>query len=157
GGRGVRHLPLDTIPAETGIASAFQPLRPRFFPDFCHVMAWKKSSDIAVKRFIEALPEVAQGGRRKMFGSEACFVNGGFWAGMYQDDVVIKLPAEVKEAQRELSHAKPFDPMGGRPMKSWWVVPRVVSESPKALSGLLTSTFAVVAMGAPKKVKKAKP
>jgi hypothetical protein len=118
-------------------------------------MAWKKSSDMAVKRFIEALPDAAMGGRRKMFGYEACFVNGGFWAGMYQDEIVIKLPPELKDATKALAGAAPFDPMGGRPMKSWWVIPRKVSESPKALGELLTSTFAAVAAGAaPKKTKK---
>jgi hypothetical protein len=110
-------------------------------------MAWKKSSDTAVKRFVEALPDAAAGGRRKMFGYEACFVNGGFWAGMYQDDIVIKLPNELKDATKALSGAAQFDPMGGRPMKSWWVIPRKVSESPKALGALLTSTFAAVATG----------
>jgi hypothetical protein len=120
-------------------------------------MAWKKSSDMAVKRFIEALPDAAMGGRRKMFGYEACFVNGGFWAGMYQDEIVIKLPPELKDATKALAGAAQFDPMGGRPMKSWWVIPRKVSESPKALGALLTSTFAEVATGAaPKKPKKTK-
>jgi hypothetical protein len=116
-------------------------------------MAWKKSSDIAVKRFLQALPEAAQGGRRKMFGYEACFVNGGFWAGMYQDDIVIKLPDAVKAATKSLSGAVPFDPMGGRPMKSWWVIPTKVSESSRALGELLTATFAAVAGGAKKKAK----
>jgi hypothetical protein len=116
-------------------------------------MAWKKSSDTAVKRFIEALPDAAAGGRRKMFGYEACFVNGGFWAGMYQDDIVIKLPNELKDATQALAGAAPFDPMGGRPMKSWWVIPRKVSESPKALGALLTSTFAAVATAKATKTK----
>src|SRR5437588_6018730 len=100
-------------------------------------MAWKKSSEEAVERFVVALPTEAVGGRRKMFGYEACFVNGGFWAGMYQDEIVIKLPPEVKAQTRELAKAAAFDPMGGRPMKNWWVIPRVVSESPKKLAALL--------------------
>jgi hypothetical protein len=110
-------------------------------------MAWKRSSDTAVKRFVEALPDAAAGGRRKMFGYEACFVNGGFWAGMYQDDMVIKLPDALKSATKALDGAANFDPMGGRPMKSWWIIPRKVSESPAALRALLTATFAEVATG----------
>src|SRR4051812_10963095 len=104
-------------------------------------MAWKKSSEDAVKRFVEALPEPATKGRRKMFGYEACFVAGNFWAGMYQDDVVIKLPDEVKASQPELARAARFDPMGGRPMKQWWVVPKKISANASALGKLLAATL----------------
>ena len=89
-----------------------------------------------------------------MFGYEACFVNGGFWTGMYQDDVVIKLPPQVKEQTRELANAKSFDPMGGRPMKNWWVIPRAVSESPKKLGALLGTTYGPVMAAPPEKKKK---
>ena len=119
-------------------------------------MAWKKSSPQSVERFVSALPEEAAGGRRKMFGYEACFVNGGFWTGMYQDDVVIKLPPEVKGQTKALAAAKPFDPMGGRPMKNWWVIPRAVSESPKKLQGLLGTTYGPVAAAPPDKQARAK-
>lgn len=44
-------------------------------------MAWKKSSPESVERFVGALPTDAAGGRRKMFGDVACFVNGTFWKG----------------------------------------------------------------------------
>src|SRR5438874_2895612 len=104
-------------------------------------MAWKKSSEEAVKRFVGALPNAAARGRRKMFGYEACFVAGGFWAGMYQDDIVLKLPDEVKDAQPALTNAAHFDPMGGRPMKQWWVVPRKISASPAQLGKLLAATY----------------
>ena len=120
-------------------------------------MAWKKSSAEAVERFVGALPTDAAGGRRKMFGYEACFVNGGFWAGMYQEEIVIKLPPEVKAQTAELSAAKQFDPMGGRPMKNWWIVPRPVSESPKKLSALLVKTYGPVSAAPPQKKAKNPP
>src|SRR2546425_7346616 len=119
-------------------------------------MAWKKSSAEAVERFVGALPTDAAGGRRKMFGYEACFVNGAFWTGMYQDEMVIKLPLEVKDQLPELAKASQFDPMGGRPMKNWWVIPRAVSESPKKLSALLGTTYGPVSAAPPEK-KKSKP
>lgn len=118
-------------------------------------MAWKKSSEAVVARFVGALPGEALGGRRKMFGYEACFVNGSFWTGLYQDDVLLKLPDEVKAQLPELKTAKNFDPMGGRPMKAWWVLPARISKSAKALSALLATTYGPVsAAPAPKKKKK---
>lgn len=60
----------------------------------------------------------------KMFGM-ACFkANGKAAGGSWQGDMVFKLtdPA-VRERALAIDGAHAFDPMGGRPMREWVVVP----------------------------------
>lgn len=60
----------------------------------------------------------------KMFGMECFKANGKAAGGLYQEHMVFKLtdPA-LREHALALAGAHAFDPMGGRPMKEWVVVP----------------------------------
>ena len=58
---------------------------------------------------------------KKMFGYQASFVKGNFFMGLHEDNVVVRLPDGLHEKFPELSGSPPFDPMGGRPMKGWFV------------------------------------
>jgi len=64
----------------------------------------------------------------KMFGMDCFKANGKAAGGLWQEHMVFKLtdPA-VRERALTIEGAHPFDPMGGRPMKEWVVVP--VSQS----------------------------
>jgi hypothetical protein len=54
-----------------------------------------------------------------------CFkTNGKAAGGFWQGSMVFKLTdATLRQQALALSGAHPFDPMGGRPMKEWVVVP----------------------------------
>ena len=60
-----------------------------------------------------------------MFGMDCFTANGKAAGGLSGEDMVFKL---TDPAQREQALAIPgahaFDPMGGRPMKEWVVVPK---------------------------------
>jgi hypothetical protein len=61
---------------------------------------------------------------KKMFGMDCFTANGKAAGGLSGEDMVFKL---TDSAQREealaIEGAHLFDPMGGRPMKEWVVVP----------------------------------
>lgn len=98
---------------------------------------WKESSPELVARFEAALPRDPRITPRKMFGYPASFLSEGFFAGLFEERVVVRLPADVHAKTKALAKAASFDPMGGRPMKGWYVVPDAVAADGKKLGALL--------------------
>jgi hypothetical protein len=78
----------------------------------------------------------------RMFGMPSLQANGRSIAGLWGDSLVVKLPPAGVEAVMKLSGVAPFDPMGGRPMKEWVVVPRAHS---RRWSDLAEAALAYVA------------
>lgn len=76
----------------------------------------------------------------KMFGMPCVKRGGKAVAGFWQDSVVFKLPdAGARERALALGGAALFDPMGGRPMKEWVVVPAAhADEWPSLAEAALT-------------------
>jgi TfoX/Sxy family transcriptional regulator of competence genes len=85
-------------------------------------MAWRKSSQELVQAFDAALPQRALVERRKMFGYPAAFVNGNMFAGLHQDDVLVRLPEAERQALL-VSGGRKFEPMHGRVMKNYLLLP----------------------------------
>jgi TfoX/Sxy family transcriptional regulator of competence genes len=101
-------------------------------------MAWRKSPPELVRAFDAALPQRDGVERRKMFGYPAAFVNGNMFAGLHQDDVLVRL----SEAERQALLARGgrnFEPMPGRVMKSYLLVPEASDN--QALSLWLRKAF----------------
>jgi TfoX/Sxy family transcriptional regulator of competence genes len=97
-----------------------------------HEGAWQKAPAELVERFREAVTDLpAQ--QRQMFGYPAAFVNGHMFTGLHEDRWVVRLPeADGAELLGEPG-ARPFEPMPGRPMKGFVVLPpQVVAEPERA-------------------------
>ncbi len=61
----------------------------------------------------------------KMMGMPSLKANGKLFAGKTSDDMVFKLPdAGARERALKLQGAHLFEPMEGRQMKEWIVVPK---------------------------------
>jgi hypothetical protein len=78
-----------------------------------------------VERF-EALAEdlVARGARRsQMFGMPVLKAGAKVFAGTFGDAMTFKLGPEDLEKARTQSGVEAFEPMKGRPMKEWVLVP----------------------------------
>ena len=117
-------------------------------------MRFKKSSPEIVARFADALPGSALVERKKMFGYPSAFVRGNYFAGLFEETVVLRLPEPQREELPALANAAVFDPMRtGRGMKDWLVVPEEVASNPRALAALLEAALALVAT-LPQKAKK---
>jgi TfoX/Sxy family transcriptional regulator of competence genes len=84
-----------------------------------------KSSPEIVERFaavIDRFPEVE---RRKMFGYPAAFVGGNMATGLFAEQWVVRLPESERAAAID-EGATSFEPMPGRPMKGFVVIPPAV-------------------------------
>jgi len=58
-----------------------------------------------------------------MFGNDAAFVNGNMFFGIYGSAVLVRLPAgRAKDLLKE-EEARPFEPIPGRRMNGYVVVP----------------------------------
>jgi TfoX/Sxy family transcriptional regulator of competence genes len=85
-------------------------------------MTFHKAPSELVDRFAEVMTEVPGAELRKMFGYPAGFANGYMFTGLHEDRWVIRLP---EDAQAELTGmgATQFEPMPGRPMRGFLIVP----------------------------------
>lgn len=102
---------------------------------------WKKSPPELIARFEAALPRDPNVEPKKMFGYPAAFVSGGFFTGLHEHRVVLRLPADVHAQTKALASAAAFEPMGGRPMRGWYVVPDTITSDAKKLSALLAEVL----------------
>ena len=96
--------------------------------------AWKKTSPELVAVFDKAVPVSPSVTRRPMFGYASAFVNGNMFAGTFRDSIIVRLAERDRAALLKLKGAAPFEPMAGRPMKEYVVIPPSVVTKPKELS-----------------------
>ena len=89
-------------------------------------MTWEK----VPAELIEALSDVTEGldaQRRLMFGYPCYFVNGNMFLGAYGDGAIVRLPRnEGEQALGSIEGIVPFEPIPGRTMKEYIVVPEAV-------------------------------
>jgi TfoX/Sxy family transcriptional regulator of competence genes len=94
-------------------------------------VAWKKSSPELIATFERAKPKEPAVQQRPMFGYPAFFLNGKMFAGTFQDKIVVKFGDDRSIPGAKT--AKGFEPMPGRPMTGFVVVPEAVVKSPAKL------------------------
>ena len=113
-------------------------------------MAWTKSPQGLVDLFEESLPDDPRVERRKMFGYPSIFVGGNMCAGLFGERMFARLaPTDVAQ----LNDARPFEPMAGRPMKGYVLVPDDVLADEPALATLIAKAVAFTASMPPKEKK----
>jgi TfoX/Sxy family transcriptional regulator of competence genes len=90
---------------------------------------WQRSSPELVARFQAALPDDPRVERRSMFGYPAAFVGGNLFAGLHEERCLLRLGDAQRAALLAEPGAHPFEPMPGRAMREYVVVPpRLVAE-----------------------------
>jgi len=117
-------------------------------------MQWKKTPPALAATFDKAAPKDPKVVRKPMFGYPALFLNGNMFAGTFQDKIVARL-AEDARARALKAGAKHFEPMPGRPMKEYVVVPATDVAKPAALARWIAQAHAY-AVTLPEKTKPAK-
>jgi len=95
-------------------------------------MQWRKSPQELTDLFASVMPG-PPAAQRKMFGYPAGFVNGNMFMGLFQDDMILRLPESHREEFLKLDGAKIFEPMPGRPMREYVAVPPRVMTNRKEL------------------------
>ncbi|HEY6279537.1 MAG TPA: TfoX/Sxy family protein [Streptosporangiaceae bacterium] len=90
---------------------------------------FRKSPPELVARFDELATLVGEADRRQMFGYPSCVLRGNMFMALHEDSLILRL-AEPDRAEFLSRHqAALFEPMPGRPMKEYVVVPPGMVES----------------------------
>jgi TfoX/Sxy family transcriptional regulator of competence genes len=97
-------------------------------------MQWRKSPEALVRRFAEIVPDDPAVQERQMFGYPAAFCRGNLFMSLFQDRVVLRLGDADRAALLALAGAAPFEPMPGRPMREYVLVPPAMVPRTAALS-----------------------
>lgn len=116
-------------------------------------MEWKKSSAEMVEAFESLVPEAPVVERRKMFGYPCTFVGGNMFMGLHGNDLFLRLSENDRSVFLELDGARSLEPMPGRPMTEYVVVPPWLLEKREELAAWIDKSLAYVT-SLPPKVKK---
>jgi TfoX/Sxy family transcriptional regulator of competence genes len=85
-------------------------------------MSMPRPDQQAKERFTASVPSDPRVTTRPMFGNLAAFVNGNMFAGLFGNDVFVRLPDAIRAEVIAQSTAVPFAPMPGRPMREYVVL-----------------------------------
>ena len=116
-------------------------------------MAWTKSPESLVELFDSVLPTETGVERRQMFGYPCAFVNGNMFMGLHQQNMTLRLAPDDRELFMATYGTKLFDPMGGRAMKEYPVVPDGMMDDESLLRDWIGKSLSY-AGSLPKKEKK---
>jgi TfoX/Sxy family transcriptional regulator of competence genes len=104
-------------------------------------VAWEKPAQALVARFDASLPQAAEVERRKMFGCPCAFVNGNMFAGVHEQNLILRLDEAGRARARERFGAGPFTAMG-RTMREYVALPGAVTRPAAELAQLVAEAFA---------------
>lgn len=107
--------------------------------------SFAKSPPDLVERFgrtMAARPDVS---RRPMFGYPGAFVNGNLATGLFADGWFVRLPDDEARTLLAAEGARPFEPMPGRPMRGYVVLPSSIVADDEALGQWIDRAVAHVA------------
>ena len=117
--------------------------------------AFPKADAAAVAQYEALLPDDDRVERRRMFGHPCAFVNGNMFMGVFGDAVFVRLGDGDRAELLAEDGAGPFDPMGGRPMKDYAVLPAAWRDEPDRAEAWVARSFAfLLSMPAKKKAAK---
>ena len=90
---------------------------------------WQKPSAALVEAFNTAIVQVPGAEPWRMFGCPCAFANGQMFAGVHQETLFVRLPENERQELLKLAGAHPFEPMAGRPMREYVVLPAALVAS----------------------------
>ena len=114
---------------------------------------WEKAPESLVTFFLEVVKDLPGAESRKMFGYPCAFANGQMFSGLFGDKMFIRLPDEERTAFQKIEGVCPFEPIPGRPMREYCLVPDGLLNNTRELNLWLAKSLAY-ARSLPLKVKK---
>jgi TfoX/Sxy family transcriptional regulator of competence genes len=118
-------------------------------------MEWKKAPTELVD-FIENKMKKLNCDYKKMFGYPAYFINGNMFVGVHGDKLFLRLStADMDYIMKNCNEVTAFEPMPGRAMKGYVVLPRAIYSDNNLFNTWLDKSMTYVS-SLPAKVKKLK-
>ncbi len=117
-------------------------------------MEWKKAPQELVD-FIMDKMKSKNCDYRKMFGYPAFFINGNMFVGLHADKLFLRLSdVDVAKIKSDYADVTAFEPMPGRAMKGYIVLPKTLYSDDKGFSTWLNKSIDYVSTLPVKKAKK---
>ncbi len=105
-------------------------------------MKWIKAPE-DLKARIEELMAPIECEKRPMFGYPAYFINRNMFAGLFQDKLFVRLsPDQLASVQKSFPAVSSLEPMPGRPMKDYHVIPAALYTDRNRMPRLLEEAAA---------------
>ena len=115
-------------------------------------MKMPKPSEQAKAAFTRLVPGEPAITLKPMFGNLAAFVNGNMFAGLFGDDLFVRLPdADARPIMK--AGGRPFEPMAGHAMTGYVVVPDGWQKKSEAARGHIARALTLT-RAMPAKAKK---
>ena len=118
-------------------------------PDKQAMPTFGKSPADLVERFSGVIALRPSVSTRKMFGYPAAFVNGNLATGLHEANWFVRLP-ETASAELRAAGGGSFEPMAGRPMRGYTMLPAEIADDPEAAGAWVDRAIAYVATLPPK-------
>lgn len=91
---------------------------------------------------------------RPMFGNISAFVNGNMFFGLFGSDLFLRLSAEERADLLKNKEASMLEPMKGKPMKDYVVVPKTWRDRPETMRSWISKALESSSKLPPKNMKK---
>jgi len=117
-------------------------------------MKMPKAAAHAVELFESLVPASPGVSRRPVFGQPAAFLDGNMFLGVFGESILVRL-SEADRAEAHVLGARPFEPMPGRPMREYVVLPPKVLADRAATEAWVARAVAYAGQ-LPKKVAKSR-
>ncbi|OGD45838.1 hypothetical protein A3K70_04675 [Candidatus Bathyarchaeota archaeon RBG_16_48_13] len=117
-------------------------------------MEWKKALAELVELLAQRMKKV-DCQFREMFGYPAYFINGNMFTGVHAEDIFLRLStSDIQKIMKTHSQVTPFEPMPGRAMSGYVVIPKTVHMNDKAFAEWLGRSIEYVSSLPPKQKKR---
>ena len=121
-------------------------------------MAWRKPPQELVDYLDSVIPDgPAPVDFKPMFGGPCYWTGGNMFAAIHQESMIVRLGEEDRQALLREPGAALFEPMEGRPMREYVVIPPQIVEDREAVGSWLAKGLAFAASLPPKVKKPRKP
>ena len=118
-------------------------------------MKMPKAGAVAVDEFRALLGDLEGATERPVFGQPAAFVRGNMFFGVFGEHVFVRLSDADRVAAASEIGAQPFEPMPGRPMREYVVLPPKALKDRKVASAWTARSLAyALSLPAKSKTKK---
>jgi len=114
---------------------------------------WKKSSPELIELFQTTMDAFEGIERRKMFGYPCSFMRGNMFTGLHEENWVLRLDEKGLEEIKKTWKALPFEPMEGKKMKQYVLLPKEMLCDSESLRNWINLSLQYVS-SLPPKVKR---
>ena len=117
---------------------------------------WERSSEALVEKFLKIFEGYEDIERKKMFGYACCFLKSYMFTGLHEQNWILRLGEADREQMIDCHGATLFEPMEGRPMREYVLLPKAILADDEALHEWIEKSMQFVRSLPPKKPKKKK-